>query len=708
MKVPQNYDFISEIFGVTNDYLRYEEDFFPEEGKVDVRPSDRIALWGDVIKDRMLYDIFFDFIRKGKDSSQFVIDEINKFVDTGANLILLIFGTTGVGKSVVSRKIARTIALIKQCNIILIRNIDEYLSGNKKSYVKVILNKKFTKFVKCYITYSFQETLKIVTFMEEGDLCIQDEIEKEMGTDSTLIRYMINNITDVAARINKLSFIFNTPKYLNIKNLHFSINLFGRSYNKKGVELTPTNMITYAIINDKNNIPFGVISIHVWETQKEFQFYLEESKKRKTEIQNSRGGKTVTPDKKGLKENIILLFKVCLKNDFETKTALESEFRYVPEFDGIQSGKKRDIINLSWDAFLKFKKNKPLPDFIQEFINKLQGVEKPKKEKPEKEEEKEAEEKIPELKFDSSRNLTKEQFIYYLESGTLLFNDKFVKIEPKTNLSNLTYGDINPYINAFGDIGKKPVEKQFFIEWFEKHQKGKKEKESQELLDIINSKKEKKTTESNAQVKSDRILKKIEPKTGEMLVEYIQRCILQDYSEYYSLLWKYIVIDGMIFSMVAEALKKEGKLSLKEGNHESLSHMSIGNDFKKVRVGKKVKNSDELVGMGYYSEDWYAMQNNTNGYEYKPPHNEHGPDYIHKDGTVDSIKSFWEYKNKYFIPEEDCKPEIIYCQEHKIKEFRLVCINFKYTMDKFLFKNISLDDIKESVIIKPTDFDEKS
>ena len=147
--------------------------------------------------------------------------------------------------------------------------------------------------------------------------------------------------------------------------------------------------------------------------------------------------------------------------------------------------------------------------------------------------------------------------------------------------------------------------------------------------------------------------------------------------------------------MVAEALKNE--------NIKSVTHSTIGNDFKVVRVGeKKRKDIDTLVGIGYYTEDWWANKHNDEEYIYVVPHNEHGPDYIHKDGTVDSVKGFWDYKAKYIYPIKDCFPEIDYCRKNNIPAFRLVTINYKYTIHKFNIRIIQLNDMEERIKLNPS------
>jgi hypothetical protein len=175
------------------------------------------------------------------------------------------------------------------------------------------------------------------------------------------------------------------------------------------------------------------------------------------------------------------------------------------------------------------------------------------------------------------------------------------------------------------------------------------------------------------------------------VLEYVSDKIRGDFSEYHQRIWDLVIGSGMTYDAVADRLGRDGVTK---------SHMTVGNDFKKFRTGSK--KDGKTTGMGYYVESWWAEKHNTDKYKYVPPANDDEPDYVHEDGTVDSLKSVWETRRTYYTPCDDCYPEYRYCLNHGLKSFRLVFINFKYTTDKFIIKVIDVEKATDRVILMPS------
>ena len=587
-----------------------ESNFFPKGHNVVVRPTDKQALYGRVIENASLYKIFHDFIFDNAVDKDFIDTELDFILKMGANIVVEINGTTGSGKSQLSRLLAKTLARKRHCNIRFIIDGNLYeSSGGKKGYIKIILDKSFKDTLNCYVTYSFFETSNMVRRLNKKDMIIQDEIEKSMGTDSTLIRNMINNIININIRKNQISMIFNTPLFVPIKNLNFIVETFGIKNNHDN-DLRKENMITYAILYDKNCKPFSITTFPVWESNVEHDFYEKNSQIRKDEFKTTGGGKTVTPDRKIVDKAAEILFDEAMKERPSKKETLKSIARYLPELGGLPSGMLTDIVVFAWDKYSQL---------VQE-----ETAEKKKKRK--------------EAEADTDQDFMSEMAWDKPEISDDEFEDG-------------TTRDPVPERQVDGSLIKEAAS-------------------SDELL-----------------------AGNLEP-----LLNFVSNCVFRDFGKYYQNLWDWIVGVGMTYDAVSDKLKKLVGENV-DPKGAGLSHMSIGNHFKKVREGSKKEG--KATGVGYYTELWWAKKHNKGNYKYISPGNESSPDYIHEDGTVDSVKAYYEVRNTYFVPSQDCKPEVRWCEEHGLPSFRLVFINYKQTTEKFLIKIVDVKEKDKKITFKP-------
>jgi len=595
-----------------------EDTFFPKGHEVLVRPSDKKALFNRVIETASLYKIFYEFLFEKSIDTTFIDTEIEYIINMRANIVAEINGTTGSGKSQLSRRLAKKIAIARHANIRFIINGELYeKSGGKKGALLITLNKNFKDVMNCYITYSFFETSNMIIKLSKKDMIIQDEIEKAMGTDSKLIKQMIENILNINVRKNMVSVIFNTPSFVPIKQINFIIETFGikNNGNIKPENLNKDNMITYGIIYDKNSKPYAISKFSVWESQKEHDFYENMSQTRKDEFKKTGGGKRVVPDMAVVEKSATILVDYARKRGVYKKDTLKTLGRYIPEFGGMPSGMLVDVVNLAHDELTKDQEEG--------------GDNKPRRKKGKS---------IAEVKAEKEQS---EDHDFPTDCGS----DQWTAVQS---------GDAEG-----GDIAGSSIEPVSAPL-------------SSGSASIIS------TTGTNG----------IKP-----ILEFVSESIKRDFGDYYQNLWDYIVGAGMTYDMVAERIKKDGIVE---------SHMTVGNDFNKVRVGSQ---KDGIpTGMGYYVELWWALKHNTKEYVYIPPKNKDLPDYINQDGTVDSVKSVWEKRRTYFTPSKDCMPEIKYCRDNNLPSFRLIFINFSQTTDKFIKKVIPLNEIEKRVIFTPSMF----
>jgi len=342
-----------EFFDAISPKTIDETTFFPPKHEVMVRPSDEKALYNRVIETAGLYKIFYEFLFEKIIDTTFIDTEIEYIIKTHANIVAELNGTPGSGKSQLSRKIAKRVARARHSNIRFIIDGELYeKSGGKKGALFITLSKKFKTVMNCYITYSFFETSNMIIKLSKMDMIIQDEIEKAMGTDSKLIKQMIENILNINVRKNMVSVIFNTPSFIPLKQINFIIETFGIK-NNGSAKLTKDNMITYAIIYDKNSKPYVISKFSVWESRKEHDFYENMSQIRKDEFKKTGGGKRVVPDMVVVEKSSTILVGYARRRGVYKKDTLTTLARYIPEFGGMPSGMLKDVVNLAHDELTK-------------------------------------------------------------------------------------------------------------------------------------------------------------------------------------------------------------------------------------------------------------------------------------------------------------------------------------------------------------------
>jgi hypothetical protein len=665
-------DPLSEIFGVSDKLT--EGMFFPDNGEIEVRPSDKKYFFNKCRGSKRYRKIFTDFMFRKKTYNDWVDKEIKYIVDNKANMIIQNYGTTGVGKSQLGRYLMKKIAYYRGYNIIFITDREKYESGDPTGFIKLRLSRKFKKYIKCYITYNFFETSRMVTKLDKMDMILQDEMEDAMGEDSNLIKKMITNVIKICARKNMVSVIFTTPEFISMKGLNFSIQSFGRR-NNNGRKLTKDNMITYSLIHDKECQPFGIAPFQVWETKKENDFYEAVSEYRKGEILEGGGGSRVTPNKSIIDEGKRILINAAIREGITKRDAVGRLAKYIDEFKAMPSGMFKDVIAFAWNDYDPWLKGEKELDYIDK---KLLHPTKKTIKKVKKEQEEEAKK----------------------------INDKIEKkIKVEKDSESMTIGDIAKLVAmkkyGFDELSNEEITEITMIETVgDLHDVG-----GGNVVDIVKNRilemrEERKREEEERAMDGFEMIRARKP-----LVEYISEKVLEDFGRYYQFLWEMIIIYKLDYEQVSRKMEKESverPSRYKNGKH--VSYNTVGTDFKKIREGIKTDEMDEPQGMGYYVQDWWAAKHNDDDYQYFCPHNDNDPDYIHKDRTVDSIKSYWRNKGIYLTPSKDCGPEVDYCEKNGLISFRIIAFNLMHNIHEPVKRIVYVKDKNKQVKIYPRDY----
>lgn len=714
------FHFSFEIFSEER-YEITEENFFPEKHWIKVRPSDNKWLFNRIMKEPVLYGLFHDLLFMRTYDKEFIHNEIKYMVHNNANLVAMLNGTAGCGKSKLSRAIAKMIAYDRGMNIRFIvdkKNYDK--SGHKESVIKIILNKNFTKTMNCYVTYSFFETTKLVRILNKKDMIIQDEVDKSMGTDSKLIIRQIENVLNINARKNMLSVIFNTPKFVHIGNVNFIIDVFGTK-NNFGRSFTRENMITYGILYDKASLPFCITSFKVWETEAEYIFYENESQKRKDAYQKKGGGSTINPDKDIIDECVQILFDRAAAEGITKRDSLKSLARYDEEMSALvcATGMITDVVSFTWDKYSQWINDGIDPGFPDGHIPKfkmrrkvakpIQSKKRKKKDEdefddddtvqPDDEPERAPDVHIPtdaEICAKELETLTK-QIDASISAGSHPGTKDLMRMDFLQNGLNVTDSEIL-------DLNKGVLTKQNLSDISNRR--------NNEIRQQIAGKRDGPARQDDPDraervVSGAFVLEKVPVKTVPLL-DYVSNRIREDYDAefvaagkepFYQKIWDKSIGQSMSYDAIAKVLPKPS-------DGEEGSHTNIGNEFAKVREGSQ--KDGRAIGLGYYGEDWWALQHNTDVYAYFPSGNDDKPDYIHEDGTVDSVKTFINYRAIYIKPSEKCIPEIVYCREHGIGSFRLIIFNAYASTDNAIVKVIEMADIDRRLKFNPSQFKPRS
>jgi len=714
---------IHEFFGDDRHYIN-EENFFPKTHWVEIRPSDAKDLFNRLMKDSVLYGIFYDFLFDKKYDTTFIDNEIDFVVEKKTNLVAILNGTVGTGKSQLSRAIAKKMAFKRGMNIRFITDLKRYNeSGHKEGSIKVILDPKFKETMNCYITYRFYETSNLVKVLNEKEMIIQDEVDKSMGTDSKLIKIKIDQVLAITARRHMISVIFNTPLFIPIKNINIAIETFGIRRHDKNAPFTRDDMKTFCILYDKKCSPFAIGAFKVWETPKEHDFYERESKIRKGEFKRTGGGSTVNPDEVLVKELVVSLFKRAASEGVVKHGSLKCLARYAPELVGVETGMLNDVIAFTWDKYsqwldegvdpgfpVRFKARKKIGSPIKKTKKGVDDV-RPRPEddavlpavdeckdtmkKATRKEIDVADDAKPAKKLDVPKSVLVKNFTETLDSGGFVLCGKPVRVD-KDGKTNLKVNDLDPGMadalkEVYGEeqmSDDEVITRDMLIEWYEISV----ETDRERRLASTPSPPVTETRHREKVVTGAYTREKLVPRTMPLL-DFVSKKIREDYGVYEQNLWDLIVGSGMGYDAVAEKLEKDG---LKR------SHTTVGTDFMAIREGST--KDGKAIGYGYYGELWWANEHNVDGYKYVPPGNDSAPDYIHVDGTVDSVKSYYAFRAIYLTPYDDCWPEYDYCVKNGIKSFRVVVFNFKVSTTCAVIKIVDVSDARRKFKLMPSHF----
>ena len=127
-----------------------------------------------------------------RDLTPLITNELRHGFLYKGNIIIVIMGPMGDGKSTIGKSLALQL---------------QYLA---KTDLKA-------KNPKINITFSNDESLRAVTRMKPGDVLMQDEISRQMGTDSATILKMLFNMQE-QIRMDQLCFIFISPTLKGMEN----------------------------------------------------------------------------------------------------------------------------------------------------------------------------------------------------------------------------------------------------------------------------------------------------------------------------------------------------------------------------------------------------------------------------------------------------------------------------------------------------------
>lgn len=267
------------------------------------------------------------------------------------NFIALIVGKSGLGKSLIGLG----------CYYYLRKY--HYRYKNKET--------------KIHFTFNYSKSKRKIKKMNEGDLLLQDENNKEIGLGSKTGKIAFENLIN-SFRYTQKSLIVCNPDYYYIPNLHIVLSPLGHDEHAYKTE-DPEDMRTRVLIRfiddtlqTKKPVYLGYAWIPIGKIAELFKEYEKAKKKNYEYLEKHEGMRSAKIDEKQFQENVKDLLKIAEEQNYtgKSKSDLKS---YLIRFSSINADTDttKFIINETYKQWHKIHDNiaTPKSEELQERID---------------------------------------------------------------------------------------------------------------------------------------------------------------------------------------------------------------------------------------------------------------------------------------------------------------------------------------------------
>ncbi len=213
-----------------------------------------------------------------------------------ANIVIVIFGITGGGKSEAGQYIA--------------------------TYIQKAFLELYGKEVKIRIAMSTAEFDKILPEMEEGDIGIRDESPKLSGTGSRTVQFNLDNLIKIV-RAKQISFILVSPEIVRAPVVTAYLECAGKD--KKG-------RINRFMVYDKDLKLMGRCYIPLHDNQELRERYEKKKYENIDGVLNNSGSVGIEINNKPLERDIKRYKRWCIENGIDKRRDIELQ---LPRFNSL-------------------------------------------------------------------------------------------------------------------------------------------------------------------------------------------------------------------------------------------------------------------------------------------------------------------------------------------------------------------------------------
>lgn len=300
----------------------------------------------------------YDAVRR--DVTKYVHKHLNQVIERGLNLIGMIIGKGGEGKSLIALDLAKR---LKDAQI----KYNRY----KDSPVR--------------FTYNIDESKKAFKYNPNGTIVIQDEYNELVGESSQTTKTEFNNIVRTF-RFTQKCFIVCNVNYIHVKGLHFVLETFGfdDSYfsSKDHREMRTVCLVRYIDDNHpKTELYLGIAIIEVNEVLEQYKKSLILKQKNWKSLIDSSGAVSSKMRKEERLEYANKLLKIAKKGNWNGKLKTLNIFFQDAKISCDTYQKKmileetiklykKDLINADNDFDSMYQSKDPLANFFEEFYVK--------------------------------------------------------------------------------------------------------------------------------------------------------------------------------------------------------------------------------------------------------------------------------------------------------------------------------------------------
>lgn len=308
------------------------------------KESYRLRLYHEYKINKEFRKALNDFKVYGKNKNEHITNLFKQVITNKENFILEIIGLRRCGKSRLARKLILLYCKMARCNVRFFMDCHD-LNENRF----FIIDPLFTKEIKVYVTYSFDESEEILrTVFTDDDIIFQDEMPKSHGAGTNIMRDKLDNILKIASGKKRINFLFLNPYMMELHEIDFYIKVL--SVNKK--QLKTIAMLSTKTDDNTGMIHDGVVTFDVVEPKVLTDYYEPVSEAVKTKVRNLGGSHVIATN---LEPFIKLLEEELEKSseDIKTKTQLRI---FAERFEKIASFHKvGDVIETVYKKIKELK-----------------------------------------------------------------------------------------------------------------------------------------------------------------------------------------------------------------------------------------------------------------------------------------------------------------------------------------------------------------